>query len=82
VTRRTTAPYKVGDKIRVLHSCDHSAHGGGTALATFTVERVTQINPDGYGARWRISTTRCDGSPLETTVRSDGRDVHDYVAPA
>lgn len=66
-------PYRVGDPISVLHSCGH-----GTELATLTVERVKALAVNG---RWRITTTRCDGTPLEVEVGRDGRDVHGYARP-
>lgn len=61
------APYAVGDQISVMHTCiDHFG------IASFPVERVTPLNSDGRGPRWRITVTRCDGSGMETTVRSSG----------
>lgn len=71
------APYRPGDQIRVLHSCV-DAHGGGTALAVMTVEACKALAANG---RWRVRTTRCDGSQLEAEVNVSGRDVHGYVEP-
>ena len=70
-----SGPYVVGDRIDVLHSCE----GAGTEVATLTVERVKALAVNG---RWRISTTRCDGRPLEVEVGRDGRDRNGYVRKA
>ena len=72
----TSAPYKVGDPITVMHSCvDHFA------LTAFPVQKVTPMDADERGPRWRIHVTRCDGSPMEMTVRRNGIDIHGYSRP-
>ncbi|MCV2395953.1 hypothetical protein OEB99_16680 [Actinotalea sp. M2MS4P-6] len=68
------APYATGDPVQVLHSCA----GRGTELATFTVERVKPLATNG---RWRVTTTRCDGTQLDIEVGPDGRDRNDYARP-
>lgn len=72
----TRAPYAPGDEVSVLHDC-HDGHG--TAIGTFTVERCKALAANG---RWRVTTTRCDGTQLDVEVGADGRDVHGYVKPA
>ena len=66
-----SAPYRVGDPMRVLHSCD-----GATEIATLTVTHIKALATNG---RWRVTTVRCNGTPLEVEVGSDGRDEHGYV---
>lgn len=70
----TRAPYAPGDPVVILHDCA----GHGTELATFTVERIKALAVNG---RWRITTTRCDGTQLDTEVDATGRDRHGYTYP-
>jgi len=70
----TRPPYAPGDAVRVLHSCA----GRGTELASLTVEWCKPLATNG---RYRIRTTRCDGTPLEAEVGPDGRDDHGYIEP-
>ena len=79
------APYAPGDPVVVLHDCA----GHGTELATFAVERikplatfaVERIKPLATNGQWRITTTRCDGTQLDTEVDARGRDRHGYTYP-
>ena len=65
----SAAPYAPGDAIRVLHTC--GAHE--PALGTFTVERVKAMS----GGRFRVTTTRCDGTQMDVEVDAQGRDNDD-----
>lgn len=69
------APYRPGDRVRVLHDC--AIHG--TEARVVRVTDVVPLTPGGWGARWRLRGTRCDGTPLEVTVDATGNDEHGYV---
>lgn len=64
-----SAPYAPGDTIRVLHTCagHKPVHG------TFTVERVNALT----SGRFRVTTTRCDGTQMDVEVDTQGRDYDD-----
>lgn len=64
-----TAPYAPGDTIRVWHTC--GAHE--PALGMFTVEWVKALT----SGRFRVTTTRCDGTPMDVEVDAQGRDCDD-----
>lgn len=68
------APYKPGDRVRVLHQC--SNHG--TASGAFTIQRVVALATNNT---WRIEMNRCDSTPMHATVNQHGRDRHGYVEP-
>ena len=64
-----TAPYATGDTIRVWHTCagHEPAHG------TFTVEFCKALT----SGRYRVTTTRCDGTQMDVEVDAQGRDYDD-----
>jgi len=64
-----TAPYATGDTIRVWHTCA----GHGPERAAFTVEHVRALT----SGRYRITTTRCDGTQMDVEVDAQGRDYDD-----
>ena len=64
-----TAPYAPGDTIRVLHTCA----GHGPEYGTFTVERVRALT----SGRYRVTTTRCDGTQMDVEVDRLGVDLTD-----
>ncbi len=70
----TRAPYSPGDPIQVLHSCA----GRGTELGTFPVERCKALATNG---RYRVTTTRCDGTQLDVEVNAAGVDRNQYANP-
>lgn len=69
------APYAIGDRVRVLHTCA----GHGTASGVFTIERVVPLNTNN---RWRLEMRRCDGSAMHTVVNERGIDRHGYTERA
>lgn len=65
---------KPGDRFSVLHSDGNH----GTVLGVLTAEKVTRLNDR---RSFRITSTRSDGTPIEFTVDTSGRDQHGYVEP-
>jgi len=64
-----TAPYAPGDTISVLHTCA----GHGPEHGSFTVERVRALT----SGRFRVTTTRCDGTQMDIEVDTQGRNYDD-----
>lgn len=69
------APYKAGDRIRVLTA--HPIHG--TASATTTIRYIQQAPTSG---EWTICWTGLNGDIHATRVNAEGHDLHGYVTPA
>lgn len=72
---RQTAPYRKGSTIAVLHTCKHH----NLAIAELPVRASRRMSDD---HSWRITAARCDGSPLEVVVGSDGCDSDGYACPS
>lgn len=63
-----TAPFALGDTITTDHTC-----AGEMCSTPMEVERITKMG--GITADFRIGGTRCDGTPMDVLVWSDGSEA-------
>lgn len=72
---RDQAPFAVGDRIQILHTCHVNWPGGPPRLTPVDHRRVLTLEaviPLNTGNTWRIETTRCDGTALAVVVDQAG----------
>lgn len=69
------APYREGDKIRILFA--HPSHG--TCLGTATVDRISEAAENG---KWTIAYRHPLGETQTAIVDARGNDRHSYIERA